>query len=30
MGDKLTDAIELLRIGAGATGYRSYAGSGGM
>ena len=29
-GDKLTDAIKLARIGAGAMGYRSYAGSGGM
>ena len=30
MSDKLTDAIELIRIGAGAKGYRSYPGTGGM
>jgi hypothetical protein len=30
MNDKLADAIELVRIGAGATGYRSYPGTGGV
>ena len=30
MNDKLADAIELVRIGASATGYRSYDGSGGV
>jgi hypothetical protein len=30
VSDKLTDAIELIRIGAGAKGYRSYPGTGGM
>jgi hypothetical protein len=30
VSDKLTDAIELIRIGAGAAGYRSYPGTGGM